>query len=81
MLDEHAPPEDVYAARVQALRDQLTKLRTREAELRHQLAAAYASPADFGCCDQRFWGVAGASVLDGFVLVDCGLGGVGGWMP
>jgi len=45
-------PEDVCAARVQALREQRTKLQTRQAELKHQLAAAHATPPDPGLLDE-----------------------------
>jgi site-specific DNA recombinase len=42
-------PEDVCATRVQTLRDQVSKLQTREAELKHKLAAAHATHPILAC--------------------------------
>jgi site-specific DNA recombinase len=51
-FEKQTLPEDVCAARVQSLRDQLTKLQTRQADLKHQLAAAHATPPDPGLLDE-----------------------------
>ena len=51
-FEKHTLPEDVCAIRVQTLRDQATKLQAREAELKHQLAAAHAAPPDPGLLDE-----------------------------
>lgn len=51
-FEKHTLPEDVCADRVQTLRDQVTKLQTREAELKHKLAAAHAAPPDPGVLDE-----------------------------
>ena len=51
-FEKQTLPEDVCAGRLQELRDQVIKFQTREAELKHKLAAAHAAPPDPGLLDE-----------------------------